>query len=103
MPDQEDPPPNVSTRGQAPKKRAGALDIRSIIGMLIGLYGLILLVMGMFFTSEGDLAKAEGVNLNLWSGIGLIVAALVFLLWAKLRPIKVPEEPTQQPEEPTQR
>lgn len=96
MPDQEDPPPNVSTRGQAPRKRAGALDIRSIIGMLIGLYGVILLVMGLFFTSDADLEKANGVNLNLWSGIGLIIAASVFLLWAKLRPIKVPEEPTHQ-------
>lgn len=93
MPDQEGPPPNVSTRGQAPRKRAGALDIRSIIGMLIGLYGIILLVMGLFFTSEADLEKANGANLNLWTGIGLIVAALVFLLWAKLRPIRVPEEP----------
>ncbi|WP_155838794.1 hypothetical protein [Arthrobacter castelli] len=96
MPDQEDPPPNVSTRGQKPSKRAGALDIRSIIGMLIGFYGLILLVMGLFFTSDADLQKAEGVNLNLWSGIGLIAAGLLFLLWAKLRPLRVPEEPAGQ-------
>lgn len=96
MPDQKDPPPNVSTRGQKPGKRAGALDVRSIIGLLLGLYGLILLVMGLFFTSDADLEKASGVNLNLWSGIGLIVAAIVFLLWARLRPIRVPEEPIQQ-------
>lgn len=94
MPDQEDP--NVSTRGQKPTKRAGALDVRSIIGLLLGVYGIILLVMGLFFTSSGELDKAEGVNLNLWSGIGLIVASAVFLLWARLRPIRVPEEPTQQ-------
>lgn len=95
MPDKEDQPPKVSSRGQKYRtKRAGALDIRSIIGLLIGFYGLILTVMGLFFTSEADLAKAEGVNLNLWAGVGLIVAGLVFLLWVKLRPIRVPEEPT---------
>ncbi len=54
---------------------AGAFDIRSIIGALIGAYGLILLVMGLWFTSDSDLERADGANWNTRVGIGLLVFA----------------------------
>jgi hypothetical protein len=50
----------------------------------------VLVVTGLVDTSEADLAKADGVNINLWAGIGLVVAALVFIVWARLRPLLVP-------------
>ena len=71
---------------------AGLLDIRNIIGALLGIYGVTLLVVGLTGTSQADLAKADGVNVNLWTGIGLVVASAVFLIWARLRPILVPLE-----------
>src|SRR3990170_4164046 len=79
--------------GRRPRKqRAGAFDVRTIIGLLLGIYGVVLLVTGLVGTSDQDLAKAEGVNVNLWTGIALLVAAAVFFTWARLRPILVPAD-----------
>jgi drug/metabolite transporter (DMT)-like permease len=72
--------------------RAGLFDIRMIIGLLLGIYGVVLVVTS-FFTSQEQLDKADGVDVNLWTGIGLLVAAAVFAAWARLRPIVVPEDP----------
>jgi drug/metabolite transporter (DMT)-like permease len=74
------------------KREAGAFDIRVFIGALLGMYGVVLLLTAWFGTSEADLAKADGVNVNLWTGIGLVVAAVVFVGWARLRPVVVPAE-----------
>jgi hypothetical protein len=76
---------------QAPH-RAGLFDIRFIIGALIGLYGLILVLTGLF-TSDAQVAKADGLNINLWAGIGMLVVGVGFILWARLRPIVVPADP----------
>jgi hypothetical protein len=79
------------TDGQS-AHRAGAFDIRSFIAALIGLYGIVLVLVGLFGTSDADLQKADGSNVNLWAGIGMVVVAVVFQVWAKLRPVVVPEE-----------
>ena len=71
------------------KHTAGAFDIRNIIGGLIGLYGVILTLMGIFGDKELD--KTGGVNANLWAGIGMLVVGVGFLTWARLRPVVVPE------------
>jgi uncharacterized membrane protein YidH (DUF202 family) len=76
---------------------AGAFDIRTIIGGLLGLYGLALLVMGLWFTDSEQKAKADGENLNLVVGIGLIVFAVLFIGWALLRPLRVPVDPAEGP------
>ena len=76
---------------------AGIFDIRNIIGGLIGVYGIILLAMGIFGDKELD--KTGGVNANLWAGLAMIVFAASVLVWARLRPVRVPEDP----EHPEQR
>jgi uncharacterized membrane protein (UPF0136 family) len=68
---------------------AGALDIRNIIGGLLGAYGVILLLMGIFGDTEED--KTGGVNANLWAGIVLVVVGAIFLTWARLKPVVVPD------------
>ena len=73
-------------------RRAGAFDIRVVIAALFCVFGPILVGMGLFGTSDADLEKSDGMNVNLWTGIGLIVAAAVFLLWTWLRPIVVDTE-----------
>ena len=78
------------------KKAAGAFDVRNIIGALIGLYGLVLLVMGLIGPSEDDMAKTGGFNANLWVGLGMLVAGLGFILWSRLRPIVVDTHATQE-------
>ncbi|AXB44882.1 hypothetical protein [Amycolatopsis albispora] len=71
-------------------RRAGGFDIRLIIALLMGVYGLVLLVMGIGFTTEEELNRADGLNINLWAGIGMLIFTAVFVLWAKLRPLAVP-------------
>jgi len=70
------------------RHKAGALDIRNVIGLLIATYGVILTLMGLF----GDTAteKTGGVNANLWAGLAMLVAGLGFLVWAWVRPLLVP-------------
>ena len=72
------------------KKTAGALDVRNIIGMLMGVYGVILVVLGIFSDSTGP--KSGDVNANLYTGLALLVAAAVFIGWARLRPLVVPQD-----------
>jgi hypothetical protein len=78
------------------KHTAGAFDIRNIIGGLIGLYGIILTLMGLFGDKELD--KTGGVNANLWAGLAMLVFGAAFLAWARLRPVVVPESHDDQSE-----
>jgi len=80
------------------KKTAGALDVRNIIGTLMAVYGAILVVMGIF--SDSTAPKAGDVNANLYAGLGLLAVAAVFLIWARLRPIVVPQEVEAETNEP---
>lgn len=61
-------------------------DLRFIIAFLFGLYGVVLVVIGLGFTTADDLKKAEGININLWAGIAMVVISAVFAVWATLRP-----------------
>ena len=83
--------------------KAGAFDIRTFITMLIGIYGLVLVVMGLFFTSEEDLAKADDLNINLWAGLGMVVLAALFQAWAMWRPVVVPEHERREHDERARR
>ncbi|EID52730.1 hypothetical protein [Saccharomonospora xinjiangensis] len=73
-------------------RRARAFDIRLVIALLIGVYGAVLTVLGLGFTTEEDIAKAADININLWTGVAMLIFAGLFVLWAKLRPITVPQE-----------
>ncbi|WP_026421425.1 hypothetical protein [Actinokineospora inagensis] len=74
-----------------PRKRAGLFDLRGVLALLFAVYGVVLTVMGIGFTTDADLAKADGVNVNLWMGIGMLVFAAAFGLWVRLRPLSVPD------------
>ena len=79
--------------------KAGAFDIRNIIGALMGVYGVILSLAGVFGDQELD--KTGDVNANLWTGLALIAVAVVFIAWARLRPIVVPAEFDRPDDDPT--
>ena len=74
----------------AQRNTAGWLDIRTIIGALLAIYGLILLLLGIFADPQSD--KTGGVNANLYAGIVLLAVGGGFLLWARLKPVIVPDE-----------
>lgn len=73
--------------GAGEKHTAGAFDVRSVIAGLLGLFGVVLVVVGLVDRSAADLEKTGGVNANLWSGLAMVAVALGFALWVKLRPI----------------
>lgn len=70
---------------------AGLFDLRYILAILFGIYGVVVTVMGIGFTSQADLDKADGINVNLISGIAMLVVAVLFAAWARLRPVRMPE------------
>jgi hypothetical protein len=67
--------------------------MRNFIAALIGLYGIVLVVYGIIGSSDTQLAKAGNININLWAGIGMVLVAAAFLLWARMRPVIVPDDP----------
>lgn len=75
----------------AQTKTAGAFDVRYIVAALMGTYGVILTILGLVNTSDAELEAADGFNVNLWAGLGLLVFAAAFAAWAKLRPLVVRE------------
>lgn len=81
------------------KKTAGAFDVRSIIGLLLTAYGVILTAMGLFADPDED--RTGGVNANLWAGLALLVVGVGFLAWARLRPIVVPDDIDRDLERPS--
>ncbi len=73
------------------KRTIGAFDIRFIIGGLIGLYGIILTLLGIFNASDKELARGDGLNINLYAGLGMILVGVVFGFWAWKKPLILPE------------
>ena len=76
-------------------KTAGAFDIRNFIGVLLGIFGIILTIAGIVGFTPDEAERTGGIDANLWTGVGLIIAAAVFLIWAKLRPIRIVETPDE--------
>ena len=77
-------------------------DVRNIIGALLGIYGIVLTIAGFAPGLLGDHHSAAtdnpvdlyvGTDANWWVGLVLIAVSIVFIGWALLRPVKVPETP----------
>jgi len=74
------------------KKRAARLfDVRRVIGGLFVVYGVVVTLIGLF-DSQAEIDKAQGVRINLWTGLGMLVFGLLMLLWLWLRPMDTPTE-----------
>ena len=67
-----------------------ATELRMIIAILFAVYGVVCLIWSAF-TTPHELAKAAGINVNLWTGIGMLVVAAFFFAWAFLKPLTVEE------------
>jgi hypothetical protein len=67
------------------KRTVGAFDVRYFIAIALGLIGVFLLLVALF--ADPELEKTGGIHANLWTGIALVVAAVVFTVWARLRPL----------------
>lgn len=78
---------------------ARLFDVRRVIGGLFVVYGLIVTTIGIF-DSSADLAKAQGVRINLWMGLAMLGLGLLFLLWQWWRPAEAPA--TTAPDAPSE-
>jgi type VI protein secretion system component VasK len=72
-------------------------DLRVLIGGLFTLYGVVLIIAGIF-ANPAEIQKAAQININLWLGIGMLVVGLLFLLWWRLKPLQLPAKPAQDTE-----
>jgi hypothetical protein len=61
-------------------------DLRPVIAVLFGTFGIILLIVAFTDTTQTELAKAGGIRMNLWTGLAMIVASVLFVVWVRLKP-----------------
>ncbi len=90
MTDNDTAPPapqhDASTEPDRKSKFGQLFDIRAIIGALFLVYGVLIGAAGVFAGPQA-IHKAEGVNINLWTGISMLLVGALFLMWLKLRPL----------------
>ncbi len=75
----------------AAARAANRFDIRRLIGGLFCLYAVILIALGIF-GSHTVKHKAAGINVDLWTGLGMLVFGALMIFWALSRPV-MPEPP----------
>jgi len=67
-------------------KAANLFDLRRIIGGVFVVLGVLLTILGLFDTQQ-EIDKAAGVNINLWTGLGMLAFGLFMIAWALTRPL----------------
>lgn len=67
-------------------RAANLFDVWRLIGGLFVIYGVILVILGLGASDE-SIAKSADMNVNLWSGLGMLVFGVLFLAWAFMRPL----------------
>ena len=73
---------------------ANRFDIRRIIGGLFIVYGVTFTIVGIVGSEEVK-NKAAGVNVNLWTGLGMLVVGVLMIFWALARPVAPEPEATR--------
>lgn len=86
-----DPAIMAAQQAELDKKATSLFDLRKIIAGVMIVYGVVLLLLGIF-GSEADKEKAAGININLWMGIALLIFGGLFVAWAMWRPLISDEE-----------
>ncbi|HEY7374609.1 MAG TPA: hypothetical protein VIF57_20770 [Polyangia bacterium] len=65
---------------------ANRFDIRRIIGGVFVLYGVVLTITGIVGSEEVK-NKAAGINVDLWTGLGMLVVGALMIFWTLARPV----------------
>jgi membrane-bound ClpP family serine protease len=59
------------------------IDIKIPIGLMFTIFGLLLTVYGFFTRFDASLYKPSlGININLWSGLGMLILGIIMLVLA---------------------
>jgi NADH:ubiquinone oxidoreductase subunit 6 (subunit J) len=92
VPGADDAPGPISDEEELQAARqANRFDIRRLIGALFVLYAIVLVILGIV-GSHHVKNKAAGINIDLWTGIGMLIFGALMILWALWRPV-MPEPP----------
>lgn len=75
--------------------RSSLFDLRWILAVLFGIYGIVVTLLGLLAHAKTVTASGQdiGVNVNLWTGVPMLVVAIAFAAWALLRPLVPPVSP----------
>ncbi len=68
------------------ERAANLFDLRRIIGGVFLMWGILLTILGIT-ESDAEIEKAAGININLYAGLGMLIVAIIFLLWAFTHPL----------------
>jgi hypothetical protein len=80
----------IANAEAAARGSTNIFDLRTVIGGLFTLYGVVLILLGIF-DSQAEIDKAAGVRINLWTGLAMLALGAAFLLWMYLRPLRTEE------------
>jgi hypothetical protein len=59
------------------------IDIKFPIGLMFFILGLFLTIFGLFTSGDSVLySRSLGININLWSGCGMLIFGLIMLFFA---------------------
>ena len=64
---------------------AKIFDLRSFIGALFVIFGILVTIPGLNPTAA-DIEKAAGINLALWVGASMLALGVIFLAWVMASP-----------------
>ena len=65
------------------------LDIKIPIGLMFTILGLLLTIFGLATGGDTELySRSLGININLWTGLVMLVLGILMLITSKLRPEK---------------
>ena len=81
-----DPRPASTT----PPKHARLLDLRFVIAAMFAIFGVLVTLSG-FTASNEDIDQAAGINISLWTGLGMLLLSGGFTVWVVMAPPDVPE------------
>ena len=46
------------------------------------------------FDTDAEISKAAGIRINLWLGAAMLLLGALFLLWVRLRPLRIQHGPS---------
>jgi hypothetical protein len=72
----------------APHRESRLLDLRFVIALMFLIFGVLVTLAGVFADQE-SIDKAAGINISLWTGLGMLVLSGVFFLWLAKAPVEV--------------
>ena len=65
------------------------LDIKLPIGLMFTILGLLLAIFGLATAGDEELYRRSlDININLWTGLAMLVFGVLMLITSKLKPSK---------------